>query len=80
MAPRQKLGQRLRHHGLQARTITLKYRDETFTTATRAETLAAPVDSGNDLFRTAWGLFEGVHGQRKVRLLGIYASGFGPAA
>jgi nucleotidyltransferase/DNA polymerase involved in DNA repair len=74
------VAQRLRHHGLQARTITLKYRDETFTTATRAETLAAPVDSGNDLFRTAWGLFEGVHGQRKVRLLGIYASGFGPAA
>jgi DNA polymerase IV len=74
------VAQRLRHHGVRARTITLKYRDETFTTATRAETLAAPVDSGNDLFRTAWGLFEGVHGQRKVRLLGIYASGFGPAA
>jgi nucleotidyltransferase/DNA polymerase involved in DNA repair len=74
------VAQRLRHHGLQARTITLKYRDETFHTATRAETLAAPVDSGNDLFRTAWALFQGVHGPRKVRLLGIYASGFGAAA
>jgi nucleotidyltransferase/DNA polymerase involved in DNA repair len=74
------VAQRLRHHGLRARTITLKYRDETFHTATRAETLTAPVDSGNDLFRTAWALFRGVHGQRKVRLLGIYASGFGAAA
>jgi nucleotidyltransferase/DNA polymerase involved in DNA repair len=74
------VAQRLRHHGLRARTITLKYRDEAFRTLTRAETLAAPVDSGNELFRTAWALFQGVHGARKVRLLGIYASGFGAAA
>jgi nucleotidyltransferase/DNA polymerase involved in DNA repair len=74
------VARRLRHHGLKARTVTLKYRDETFQTSTRAETLAAPVDSGNDLFRTVLRLFRGVHGARKVRLLGIYASGFGAAA
>ena len=71
------VAQRLRQHGLKARTITLKYRDESFRTSTRAETLTAAVDSGNELFRTAWGLFQGVHGALKVRLLGIYASGFG---
>ncbi len=27
-----------------------------------------------------WRLFEGVHAERKVRLLGIYASGFGAVA
>jgi len=73
------VAQRLRSHGLRARTITLKYRDEAFRTLTRAETLAAPVDSGNELFRTAWRLFQGVHGPRRVRLLGLYASHFGEA-
>jgi DNA polymerase IV len=74
------VAQRLRAHGLKARTVTLKYRDETFRTLTRAETLGAPLDSGNDLFRVAWRLFEGVHGPRKVRLLGVYSSGFGAPA
>jgi nucleotidyltransferase/DNA polymerase involved in DNA repair len=67
---------RLRGHGLRGRTITLKYRDETFRTVTRAETLPDATDSGEVLFRTAWRLFEGVHGPRKVRLLGVYASHF----
>ena len=29
------------------------------------------------IFRVVWRLFEGVHGERRVRLLGIYTSGFG---
>jgi nucleotidyltransferase/DNA polymerase involved in DNA repair len=69
------VAQRLRAHGLKGRTVTLKYRDETFRTLTRAETVG-PLDSGNELFRVAWRLFEGVHGPRKVRLLGVYSSGF----
>jgi nucleotidyltransferase/DNA polymerase involved in DNA repair len=68
---------RLRHQGLRARTITLKYRNEDFHTTTHAETLAAPIDSSNDLYRVAAKLFGEVHGRKKVRLLGIYASGFG---
>jgi nucleotidyltransferase/DNA polymerase involved in DNA repair len=71
---------RLRAHGLKARTVTLKYRDETFRTLTRAETRRAPTDSGDELFAVAWKLFQGVHGPRKVRLLGVYASGFAPRA
>jgi nucleotidyltransferase/DNA polymerase involved in DNA repair len=73
------VARRLRSHGLRARTVTLKYRDEAFRTLTRAETLVAPVDSGNEIFRTAWRLFQGVHGPRRVRLLGLYASHFGEA-
>jgi DNA polymerase IV len=72
------VGARLRGQGLRGRTITLKYRDERFHTATRAETQETPIDSGNALFRVAWRLFEGLHEGRRVRLLGIYASGFGP--
>jgi DNA polymerase-4 len=68
---------RLRAHALRARTITLKYRDEDFRTTTHARTLEQPTDSGDELFRVASRLFAEVHGARKVRLVGIYASHFG---
>jgi DNA polymerase-4 len=74
------VARRLRGHGLRGRTITLKYRDENFRTLTRAETLPDPTDAGDVLFRTVWRLFAGVHGQQRVRLLGIYTSGFGAGA
>jgi nucleotidyltransferase/DNA polymerase involved in DNA repair len=68
---------RLRAHGLRARTVTLKYRDEDFHTTTHARTLAEATDSGNALFRVASELYAEVHRGKKVRLLGIYASHFG---
>lgn len=68
---------RLRAHGLKARTVTLKYRDQAFHTTTHARTLAKPTDSGACLFDAAWSLLADVHHGRKVRLLGIYASHFG---
>jgi DNA polymerase-4 len=71
------VGQRLREHGLAGRTITLKYRDAAFQTLTRAETIQGPTDSGARIFESAWRLFESVHARRKVRLLGVYVSGFG---
>jgi nucleotidyltransferase/DNA polymerase involved in DNA repair len=69
---------RLRVHGLRARTVTLKYRDERFRTTTHARTLREATDSGGTLFEVARSLFADVHraGQR-VRLLGIYTSHFG---
>jgi nucleotidyltransferase/DNA polymerase involved in DNA repair len=73
------VARRLRSHGLRARTVTLKYRDETFHTVTRAETLAHGTDSGETLFHTAWRLFTAVHGARRVRLVGVYSSGFDAA-
>jgi DNA polymerase IV len=74
------VGGRLRSGALRGRTVTLKYRDETFHTVTRAETLDAATDSGARLFEVAWRLMAGVHRGRKVRLLGLYASGFGEGA
>jgi DNA polymerase IV len=71
------VGRRLRSHGLRGRTVTLKYRDETFDTITRAETLPRPTDAGNTVFRTAFKLFGAAHRGRRVRLLGIYVTGFG---
>jgi nucleotidyltransferase/DNA polymerase involved in DNA repair len=71
------VARRLRSQGLRGRTVTLKYRDETFRTLTRASTLTASTDASDLLFQTAWQLFGRVHGRLRVRLLGIYASGFG---
>ncbi len=71
------VARRLRQHGLKARTLTLKYRDETFRTRTHAQTLARGVDSGDDVFEVISRLFAEVHRGRRVRLLGIYTSHFG---
>ena len=71
------VARRLRSHGLTARTVTLKYRDEDFETVTRAETFEADTHAGEAIFKVAWRLFAGVHAGKRVRLLGIYASGFG---
>ena len=44
---------RLRAHDLEGRTITLKYRDETFRTVTRASTLDQPTSESNAIFDLA---------------------------
>ncbi len=67
---------RLRDSELRARTVTLKYRDETFRTVTRAHTLGEPTDTAIALFAAAWSALQSVHGRKKVRLVGIYTSGF----
>jgi DNA polymerase-4 len=73
------VARRLRAHGLEGRTITLKYRDEAFRTLTRALTRDRPTSESNDLFDVAFHLFEDVHRGGKVRLLGVYVSHFGQA-
>ena len=74
------VARRLRKAGLRARTVTLKYRDETFRTLTRADSLRTATDSAETIFATAWTLFQDVHGPLRVRLLGISTSGFGAGA
>jgi DNA polymerase-4 len=71
------VARRLREHGIRARTITLKYRDEDFKTVTRAETLAEPTDAGDVVFAAAFRLFARAHGRLRVRLLGVTASQLG---
>jgi nucleotidyltransferase/DNA polymerase involved in DNA repair len=71
------VARRLRGHRLEARTLTLKYRDETFRTRTHARTLTRRLDSGNEIFEVISSLFAEVHRGHRVRLLGVYASHFG---
>ena len=72
----QRVAARLREHELHARTVTLKLRYASFQTITRAETLpestqldGAILDAARRLFRRHWDR------RRKVRLLGVQASG-----
>ncbi len=71
----QMVGRRLREHGLYARTIQLKLRDQGFHTITRAVTLDHATDLDVDLHREARALFAKNWSGKPVRLLGVQASG-----
>jgi DNA polymerase-4 len=71
----QMVAHRLRQHRLFARTVTLKLRDSDFHTITRAHTLAEPTDLDGPIFSAATELFQANWNKRKVRLLGVQASG-----
>jgi len=77
----QRVAARLREQGLHARTITLKLRYGNFQTITRAVTLPEStqldgviLDAARGLLRTHWDR------RRKVRLLGVQASGLASVA
>jgi DNA polymerase-4 len=70
------LSRRLRAESLAGRTITLKYRDETFRTTSHARSGKSATNVASELFEAATALFDEVHGIMKVRLLGIGVSGF----
>jgi DNA polymerase IV len=68
---------RLRHAGLKARTVTVKIRDTGFNTITRQRGLAEPTDLTEPIWRTALDLARPEMKGKKIRLLGVTASGFG---
>ena len=71
---------RLRDDGYRARTVTLKVRLANFTTLTRSRTLPDATDVGADLYHMVAELYRGLPGAgRRVRLLGVQASGLQPA-
>ncbi|HEY4088681.1 MAG TPA: DNA polymerase IV [Bryobacteraceae bacterium] len=73
----EKVGRRLREHGLYARTIQLKLRYSDFSTITRAHSLPAPTQIDIDLVENARKLVrDNWDTKRTIRLLGVHASGF----
>ncbi len=73
----EKVGRRLREHGLHARTIQLKLRYSDFTTITRAHSLPAPTQIDIDLVEQSRSLlYANWDRRRDIRLIGIHASGF----
>ncbi len=71
---------RLRRHGVRARTVQLKVRYTDFTTATRSHTLAAPTDRGTELRDEAWSMLTALPLERGIRLLGVGGSNLTRAA
>ena len=77
----EKVGRRLREHGLHARTIQLKLRYADFSTITRAHSLAAPTQLDIDLIEESRRLLHANWDRRQaVRLIGMNTSGFEEAA
>jgi DNA polymerase-4 len=71
---------RLREEGYRARTVSLKVRLANFTTLTRARTLPAPTDVGTEIHAVVAELYRALPGtRRRVRLLGVAATGLVPA-
>ncbi len=70
-----RVGARLRRHGVKGRTVTLKVKYADFTAITRAATLPTPTDDGGEIYRTVVPLLAKTEaGRRPVRLLGISVS------
>jgi len=69
------VGRRLRHHGLVARTVTVKIRYGEFETITRSATLPEPTDLTLEIRRAAVDLFDrwARRSFRPVRLIGMGA-------
>jgi DNA polymerase-4 len=69
------VARRLRKHGVEGRVVTLKFRDEHFTTETRGQTLPDPTNDSGALFEVSLSLLRRIKTKgRKVRLLGISVS------
>jgi DNA polymerase IV len=67
---------RLREDGYRTRTVTLKIRLANFTTLTRSRTLRDATDVGADLYHVVADLYGALPGgSRRVRLLGVQATG-----
>ncbi|MCJ7579986.1 MAG: DNA polymerase IV [Candidatus Aminicenantes bacterium] len=71
----EKVSRRLRKEGFSGRTITLKIRFSDFQTFTRSDTLAAPTNFIEDIYRTCASKIKSFDLQRKhVRLIGVHVS------
>ena len=68
---------RLRHAGIKAGTVTVKIRDSAFNTITRQRGLPEPSDMTEPIWQTALALARPEMRGKRIRLLGVAASGFG---
>jgi DNA polymerase-4 len=67
----ERVGNRLREHGLAGRTVTIKVRYPDFRTITRSATASEPTSAGADIARQAVELLERAELHLGVRLLGV---------
>lgn len=73
----EKVGRRLREHGLHARTVQLKFRYNDFSTFTRAVSLDHSTQLDTEIFQSARTLLHrNWDAGRAIRLIGVHTSGF----
>ncbi|MBD5539193.1 MAG: DNA polymerase IV [Desulfovibrio sp.] len=72
----ERVGARLRRHGLAGRTVTLKIKFADFRQITRSRTLGGRTDATRTIFETARQLLEEEPLGQPVRLIGLSVSGF----
>jgi DNA polymerase-4 len=73
----ERVGRRLREHGLHARTMHLKLRYSDFSTITRAHTFSTPTQLDIDLIEHSRSLLRANWDRsRAIRLLGVHTAGF----
>jgi DNA polymerase-4 len=73
-----RVGARLRHAGIRARSVHLKVKYADFRVVTRQETLPLPTDDSAEIFRVAARLLGKVEA-RPIRLTGVHAGDLGGA-
>jgi DNA polymerase-4 len=78
LAQAQEVAAGLRKEGVKARTVVLKIRLSDFSLITRRTTFAPPTQSSKELYRLALRLLEDYRPVRKIRLIGLGATGFTP--
>jgi DNA polymerase-4 len=69
------VARQLRKHGVRARTVTLKIKHDDFKLFTRSHTPVGTVQSSQAVYREAMRLFDQYRLTRKIRLIGVGASG-----
>jgi len=66
---------RLRGAGQVGRTVSIKVRLADFRTLSRSRTLSGPTDVTNEIFETAWALYDVLRPGDRIRLLGVRIEG-----
>jgi len=72
----QEVARDLRHQKVKAKTVTLKIKHSDFKLVTRSHTLTSPTRSSETVYREAVQLLDRYRLKKKVRLIGVGASGF----
>lgn len=80
LAQAEGVGRELRKLGVKATTITLKIKQADFKRVTRSFALTVPTQSSKPIYTEAAKLLRAYKMTKKIRLIGIAASGFVPAA
>ena len=74
------VARQLRQAGVRAKTITLKIKDADFKTVTRRATIGIPGQSSKTIYEQATRLLDEYKITKKIRLIGVGASGFSPVS